>query len=161
MTEQEFVKNYDLVNNWVNTMRPHWRHLNGNVFNDKDFWAQCIHSVKPEVWTAWCELYGDLKQAQPEAFRRHSYVYEDTATIAIRLDKGQPMTKPYNKTGYNKPIFRGAMAIKDIMAEISGNPFTTTQTVVKTAKRVKPTAEEVMAQWAKTDAMMRDLFTTD
>jgi hypothetical protein len=161
MTEQEFVKNYDLVNNWVNTMRPHWRHLNGDVFNDKDFWAQCIHSVGPDVWTAWCELYGELRQSQMDVFRRHTYVYEDTVVIATRLDKGEPMTKPYNKTGYNKPIFRGAMAIKDIIAEISDNPFTTTQNVVKTTKRVKPTKEEVLAQWAKTDAMLRDLFDTN
>jgi hypothetical protein len=159
MTEQEFVKNYDLVNTWVNTMRPHWRHLKGDVFNDKAFWSQCIHSVKPCVWSAWCELYGELKQSQQDVFRRHSYVYEDTVVIATRLDKGEPMTKPYNKTGYNKPIFRGAMAIKDIMADISDNPFTTA-VVAPPKKKVKPTKEEVMTQWAKTDAMLRDLFDT-
>lgn len=157
MTEQEFIKNYDLVNNWVNSMRPHWTHLKGDVHNDKDFWAQCIHSVKPEVWTAWCELYGELKQNQQDLFRRHSYIYEDTVEIATRLDKGQPMTKPYNKTGYNKPIFRGSMAIKDIIADISGNPFTTGVTAPP-KKKVRPTKEEVMAQWAKTQSMIEDLF---
>ena len=157
MNEQEFVKNFDLVAAWVNSMRPHWRHLMGDVHNDKEFWAQCIHSVKPKVWTAWCELYGDLKQTATSAFNRHSYIYEDTVVIATRLDKGEPMTKPYNKTGYNKPVFRAAMAIKDIIADLTEQPFVT-QAPVEVKKRVKPTQAEVMAQWAKTQAMIQELF---
>ena len=158
MNEQEFVKQFDLVNNWVNSMRPHWRHLNGDVHNDKDFWQQCIHSVKGEVWSAWCDLYGDLKDSQPDAFRTHSYIYDDTVTIAQRLDKGQAMSKPYNKTGYNKPIFRAAMAIKDIMADITDRPFETTVVWTKERVKTKPTKAEVMAQFEKTQAMMRELF---
>ena len=158
MNEQEFVKQFDLVNNWVNSMRPHWRHLNGDVHNDKDFWQQCIHSVKGEVWSAWCDLYGDLKDSQPDVFRTHSYIYDDTVVIAQRLDKGQAMSKPYNKTGYNKPIFRAAMAIKDIMADITDRPFETTVVWTKERVKTKPTKAEVMAQFEKTQAMMRELF---
>lgn len=157
MNEQEFMKNYGLVEDWVNTMRPHWTHLNGDVHNDKDFWNMCIHSVKPEVWTAWCQLYGELNQSHPQYFRKHTHIYEDTVVVATRLDKGEAMSKPYNKTGYNKPVFRAAMAIKDIIAEISERPFTT-KTVVAPAKKVKPTQAEVMAQFAKVEAMIQDLF---
>ena len=156
MNEQEFIKNFDLVQTWVNTMRPHWRHLNGNVHNDKDFWHMCIHSVKPQVWTAWCQIYGDLKQTDLTAFNRHTYIYEDTVVMATRLDKGEPMTKPYNKTGYNKQIFRAAMAIKDIMADLTEQPFEVAAPPV--TKRTKPTKAEVMAQWAKTQAMIEELF---
>ena len=158
MTEQEFIKQFGLVQDWVNSMRPHWTHLNGDVHNDKDFWNLCIHSVKPEVWTAWCELYGDLKESRPAAFARHSYIYEDSVVINTRLDKGEPMSKPYNKTGYNKPIFRAAMAIKDIIAEITERPFVTKVEPPKPAKRTKPTQAEVMAQFARMESMMKDLF---
>jgi hypothetical protein len=140
-------------------MRPHWAHLNGDVHNDKDFWNMCIHSVKPEVWTAWCQLYGELNQSHTAYFRKHSYIYEDTVVMATRLDKGEAMTKPYNKTGYNKPIFRGAMAIKDIIAEIAERPFTVK--VEEPKKKVKPTPQEVMAQLEKANAMMRELFDTE
>lgn len=158
MNEQEFIKNFGLVQDWVNSMRPHWKHLNGNVHNDSDFWAQCIHSVKPEVWTAWCQLYGDLNSSATGAFRRHSHIYEDTVEIATRLDKGQAITKPYNKTGYNKPIFRASMAIKDIIAEITERPFETKQVEIVTKKKTKPTKEQVLVEFAKMQAMIEDLF---
>lgn len=157
MTEQEFIKNFNLVENWVNSMRPHWTHLKGDVHNDKDFWNLCIHSVKADVWTAWCEIYGDLNQSQPHLFKRHSYIYEDSVIINTRLDQGQPMSKPYNKTGYNKSVFRAAMAIKDIVADVTERPFLTSA-ALPVVKRVKPTAAEVQLQWAKTKAMMDQLF---
>ena len=160
MTEQDFNRDFGLVDNWVNSMRPHWTHLDGNVFNDKDFWAQCIHSVKPEVWNAWTNLFHTLEESMPGAFARHTYIGDDTEEIHVRLCGNKRMTIPYNKTGYNKPIFRAAMAIKDIIAEITEHPFITKAPVV-VAKKVKPTKEEVLAQWAKTDAMLRDLFSTE
>jgi len=159
MNEHEFMKNFTVVDTWVNTMRPHWTHLNGDVHNDKDFWGMCIHSVKPEVWTAWCQVYAELKQSHPQYFRKHTHIYEDTVEIATRLDKDQAISKPYNKTGYNKPIFRAAMAIKDIVAEITERPFTTKAVPAKT-KKTKPTREEVMAEFAKMQTMIEDLFDT-
>lgn len=159
MTEQEFTKRYDQVNTWVNSMRPHWRHLNGNVFNDTDFWAQCIHSVPAATWTAWCEIYGDLKAGAPQAFARHTYIYEDTVEVAKRIDKGQAITKPYDKTGRNKPVFRAAMAIKDIIADISDCPFETKQDTTP-ASKAKLTKEQAHAEWLKARAILDSLFDT-
>lgn len=157
LSQQEFLRDINLVEAWVNSMRPHWKYLDGDVHNDKEFWAQCIHSVKPEVWTAWCNIYGELNQSHPQYFRRHSYIYEDTVVIATRLDKGEPMTKPYNKTGYNKPIFRASMAIKDIVAEITERPFATkSEEPIK--KKLKPTQQEMLAKIAEMEAMVKDLF---
>jgi len=155
--QQNFMSDFAQVDAWVNSMRPHWVYLKGDVHNDKDFWNMCIHSVKPAVWTAWCQVYGELNQSHPEYFRKHSYIYEDTVAIATRLDKGEPMSKPYNKTGYKKTIFRAAMAIKDIIAEITERPFIThEQPVVE--KRAKPTKAEVLEQLAKVQQMVEDLF---
>lgn len=157
MNEQEFIKNFTSVENWINSMRPHWIRMAGDVHNDKKFWNECIHSVPPTVWTAWCEIYNDLVDSQPDSFKRHSHVYEDTVTIARRIDAGEAVSKPYNKTGYNKPAFRGAMAIKDIIADITGKPFATTETQ-PTPVKTKPSKAEVMEQWAKTQAMIESLF---
>jgi hypothetical protein len=156
MTEQEFVKNFDLVEHWVNSMRPHWTHLSGDVHNDKDFWAQCIHSIKPDVWQAWCELYGQLNSSYPQVFRKHTYIYEDTVVMATRLDQGEPMSKPYNKTGYNKSIFRGSMAIKDIIAEITQRPFEIKP--VETPKKKRPTQAEVLAKFDDLKRTIDELF---
>ncbi len=157
MNEQEFIKNFTTVESWVNSMRPHWVHLNGEVHNDKDFWHQCMHTVKADVWTAWCHLYGELNQSYPDAFRKHSYIYEDTVAIATRVDKGEAITKPYNKTGYNKAPFRAAMAIKDIIAVITERPFITHEEP-KPAKKAKPTKQELLDQIAKMNQMVEDLF---
>lgn len=159
MTEQEFTKNFTQVETWVNSMRPHWRYLNGDVFNDKDFWQQCIHSVPAGTWQAWCEIYGDLREGAPSVFARHTYIYEDSVVLNTRLDKGQAISKPYNKTGYNKPIFRAAMAIKDIIADITDRPFETKAPEIVT-KKTRPTQEQVLAEFAKLQVMVEDLFDT-
>lgn len=157
MNQQEFIKDFATLEQWINSMRPHWAYLNGDVFNDKDFWSQCIHSVKPETWIAWCNIYGELNQSHPEYFRKHSYIYEDTVTVATRIDKGQAISKPYNKTGYNKPAFRAAMAIKDIVAEITERPFATTvNEPVK--KKSKPTVADILAHYEQGQAMLKELF---
>jgi hypothetical protein len=159
MTEQEFTKRYDQVNTWVNTMRPHWRHLNGNVHNDTDFWDQCIHSVPASTWTAWCEIYGDLKAGAPQSFDRHTHIYEDTVEVAKRIDLGKAITKPYDKTGRNKIVFRATMAIKDIIADISDCPFETKAAQIIT-KKAKPSQAEIQAQFNKMQSMLNDLFDT-
>ena len=156
MNEQEFVKQFDLVNNWVNTMRPHWRHLNGDVHNDKDFWVQCIHTVKPEVWSAWVSIFHTLEESCPTAFAGHSYIGDDTEAIYVRTCGTKRMTIPYNKTGYNKPVFRAAMAIKDIIAEITERPFETLPVAIVTKKR--PSKDEVMAEFERLQSMVNDLF---
>lgn len=157
MNQEEFIKDFTLVDDWVNSMRPHWVYLNGDVHNDKEFWSQCIHSVKPAVWMAWCNIYGELNQSHPEYFRKHTYIYEDTVTIATRLEQGQAISKPYNKTGYNKAVFRAAMAVKDIIAEITERAFTT-KAVEPTTKKAKPTYAEILAHYEQGQAMLRELF---
>jgi hypothetical protein len=157
MNEQEFIKDFEAVNAWVNTMRPHWAHLNGDVHNDKEFWHQCIHTVKPDTFIAWCKIYNTLSTSQAQYFRKHSHIYEDTITIAGRIDDGKALTKPYDKTGYNKPVFRAAMAIKDIIAEVTERPFATK---VEPPKPKKPTKQEVLEQWTKTKGMIDSLFDT-
>ena len=157
MNEQDFNRDFGLVDHWVNTMRPHWTHLDGNVHNDKDFWQQCIHSVRPEVWHAWTRIFHTLEESFPTAFATHTYIADDTETIHVRNCGNKRMTIPYNKTGYNKPIFRAAMAIKDIIAEITERPFTVKTPQIVT-KKAKPTQAEVMAEFAKLQVMIQDLF---
>lgn len=153
----ELLTNFTKVEQWVNSMRPHWKHLDGDVFNDTTFWNMCIHSVKPETWTAWCNVYNELDQFNPEYFARYTYIYEDTVVIASRLSKGEAMTKPFNKTGYNKPVFRATMAIKDIIAEITERPFET-KAIKVTQTKQKLTAEEKLAKCEHLYQQMKELF---
>lgn len=157
MNKQDFNKDFGLVDDWVNTMRPHWRHLDGDVFNDKDFWQQCIHSVRPEVWCAWTSIFHTLEESFPTAFATHTYIGDDTEIIYNRTCGDKRMTIPYNKTGYNKPIFRAAMAIKDIIAEITERPFAVRTPAIVT-KKTRPTQEQVMTEFAKLQVMINDLF---
>jgi hypothetical protein len=156
MNEQDFERDFTLVDNWVNSMRPHWAHLNGDVHNDKDFWQQCIHTVRPEVWAAWTNLFHTLEESMPGAFVGHTYIADDTEEIHVRICGNKRMTIPYNKTGYNKPIFRATMAIKDIIAEITERPF-----IIKAPEPVKPhkpTKQQVLAQLDIARIMIEELF---
>jgi hypothetical protein len=79
--------------------------------------------------------------------------------VAKRIDLDKAITKPYDKTGRNKPMFRAAMAIKDIIAEISERPFET-KAEQSATKRTRPTQEQVLAEFAKLQEMVEDLFDT-
>jgi hypothetical protein len=113
--------------------------------------------VRPEVWHAWTRIFHTLEESFPTAFATHTYIADDTETIHVRNCGNKRMTIPYNKTGYNKPIFRAAMAIKDIIAEITERPFTVKTPQIVT-KKAKPTQAEVMAEFAKLQVMIQDLF---
>jgi hypothetical protein len=49
------------------------------------------------------------------------------------------------------------MAIKDIIAEITERPFITHE-APQPQKKVKPTPQEVQAQFEKAQAMLKELF---
>lgn len=142
---------FQAVQAWTETMRPHWIRCAGDVFNDKDFWHECIHAVKPQTWLDWCELYGKLQDQWPSVLSKYTYVYEDTCELAKRMSQNKRTTIPYNKTGYNKPVFRLAMAIKDIIGDITHTPL-------GVRAKTKPSKQEIMDQLEKVEQMVLELF---
>lgn len=153
MEEHVFKQHWSRLEAWVNSMRPHWARCSGDVNNDQEFWRECLHQVKGDVWLSWCELYNTLEDTYPKAWITHSHILEDTQEMARRLDRGKPMTIPFNKTGYNKAPFRAAMAIKDIMATITDRPFD-----LHTKVKTKPTRAEVIAQIDALRERVQELF---
>jgi hypothetical protein len=139
--------NQQLVQDWINSMQPHWQRCAGNVHNDSRFWRDCIHSVKPQTWVAWIQISQDLFAQQPDLNHKFPYLGEDTFVIAERLVADQPITKPYNREGYNRPVFRAAMAIKDIYA-----PKPTR------AKPTKPSKAEILEDIDRIRARVESLF---
>jgi len=143
------------IQDWVNTMRPHWIRCQGNIHNDPKFWNECIHS-RDDIWGSvidyYCEVRGNVW-----VDRKHPHLAGDLAVIDQRQERGERITIPYNKTGHNKAVFRATMAIKDVLCELTGEPMQDHLAQVK-PKKVKPTQAEVMAQWAKTQSMIEDLF---
>jgi len=156
MTEQEFTQAWTHLESWVNSMRPHWRRLKGNVHDDKEFWRECLHQVPPQTWHSWCELYNTLEEAYPQHWRTHTHILEDTQAIAERLDQGKSITIFRNTTGYNKAPFRAAMAIKDIVAKITDEPFSTEPVNLRAHSR--PSKQELMAEFDRLRAKVEELY---
>lgn len=142
---------------WVATMRPHWIRCQGNIHNDPKFWNECIHS-RDDIWVTAIDFYCDVR-TDPDVDRKHPHLNEDLGTIAQRIDAGQRITIPYNKTGHNKPVFRATMALKDILCRLTGEPMQD-HLVAPKPKRARPTRDEVMAQYAKLGQMIDELFET-
>jgi len=155
MTEQEFAQAWTTLETWVNSMRPHWRRLKGNVHDDKEFWRECLHQVNADVWHSWCELYTLLEETYPQHWSRHTHVLEDTQEIARRLDLGKSITIFRNTTGHNKAPFRLAMAIKDIVAKITDQPFSIEPIV---AQRTRPTKQELLAEFDRLRVRVEALY---
>jgi hypothetical protein len=136
------------IQSWVNTMRPHWIRCQGNIHNDPKFWNECIHS-RDDIWGAVIDFYCEVR-GNPDVDRKHPHLVEDLATIDQRQTRGERITIPYNKQGYNKPVFRATMAIKDVFCELTGEPMQDHLAEPK-PKRRKPKHEEL-------GRMLKDLF---
>jgi len=141
------------IESWIDTMRPHWLRCAGNIHNDMKFWNECIHDLTPDFWVMIIECYHDLRGETID--RRYSYLNEDLFVIAQRLTKGEPVTIFMNKKGYNKPVFRAVMAMKDIVCNHIGKPMLD-QEVQK--KRRRPTHEEILRDYEALGAKLKDLF---
>lgn len=117
------------VIDWIETMRAHWLRCQGNIHGDKMFWQECLHGAPQEAWMAWAHCHDAIMHQDVRFNQKYPYLDQDIWTVIDRLAKGEPITRPWNRAGahvvkaYNRPVFRAAMAIKDIIADITGRPF--------------------------------------
>ena len=144
------------VSDWVDTMRPHWIRCQGNVHNDPKFWNECIHS-QDKIWISAIDFYCEVRGIDADIDRKHPHLNEDLSIIAQRIDQKKDITIPFNKTGYNKPVFRATMALKDVFSKLTGRPMQDHLAAPK-PKKAKPSRDELMAQYAKLGKMIEDLF---
>lgn len=156
---------------WVAKIRPHWVRCNGNVHGDSKFWNECIHGVSHDTWLELVKSYRSIVQdhnwvssAYPkldedmyEVFWRASWHDEESGAISERPGIRAEVTIPHNKEGYNKPVFRAVMAFKDLLGQVTGQPFID-YTKPKTVKRNKPTQAEVLAKYEELGRVINELF---
>ena len=146
---------FQQVKAWIQTMRPHWARCKGNVHNDSKFWLNCIHNTGSNLWISVIEVYHEAKNLDADIDRRYPYLSEDLFAIAQRIDADRMITIPYNKEGYNKPVFRAAMAIKDVVCKITGEPMLDDE--IK-PQRKRPTRDEILADFDKLKAKIEALY---
>lgn len=109
------------INTWVEIVNYHWERLKGDLYNDKDFWNDTLHSMTNEDWWDWCDISPALKAQHPDVFAKYPYTEISTEEVLKQLHKCKPIVKK-NIAGKNFAAFRTLMNIKDVMNEIAGTP---------------------------------------
>lgn len=123
-----------IITEWSKLIDQHWHRCQGELYNDKTFWHDCIHDMPKEVWWSWVDIEPALKIQHEEIFRRFPKISDDTNYIRQRLMLG----KTFNRKGVpgeNTVIFRTVMTIHDIINDIEGTP---------TKRYVKPQPQETL-----------------
>ena len=159
-----YQQQFDQVESWVNAIRPHWIRCAGNLHNDPKFWRECIHNTTPQMWQDIIDVFNYIDQATDLA-KRHTYITGDLLEIQNRINTNKKITIPYNREGYNKPVFRATMAFKDIIAQATDRPFTKVvpgpvQTATASQAKIDKQAL-AMKKWEQARDAIDALFVTE
>jgi len=125
---------------WVDIINHHWLRLKGVLNNDKDFWADTLHSMVTEDFWDLVDVSEVLVRQHPELFRQRQKFQENIELITKRLHKGQAVVKQY-AVSHNYPVFQVMMEIKDVINDINGTP-TTQYTKREQEQKTKQSPEE-------------------
>ena len=123
MTKLNYTQKVEQVLAWVDLINEHWHRLEGDIFDDKAFWQECIHSKTNDDWWVWIDIVPALKAQYPDSFNRYPYCELDVAEITKRLHKAgsKPINRPGVK-GKNFAVFRALMNMKDVINDANGTP---------------------------------------
>lgn len=119
------TKNYQQkeknVNDWVDIINYYWHKLESNLYNDKEFWDNTMHSMDTQDWWDFYEVYDIVRQQYPEEFHRFPKMSTDMNWVYKQLMLGKPVIKPMAKN-YNTTGFRSWMVMKDVINNVRGTP---------------------------------------
>lgn len=105
----KIVKLVDLVN-------AHWVRLDGDLFNDRDFWDQTLHSLSNQDWQDMVDGMKWIRLTAPDRFNYAvNKVLEDVERILV-LKGHQP--RVLDSRRYKKTEFLALMWIKDVINDI-------------------------------------------
>lgn len=124
------------INLWVEIVNYHWDRLQGELFNDEEFWDHTLHAMTNDDWWDWVDIEPALKIQFESTFRHYSKIYDDTDSIKRTLMLDKPVTKK-NRKGKNFQAFRALMNIKDIINDINGTP-TKQWAKIETSENTEP-----------------------
>lgn len=134
------------INLWVEIINYHWDRLQGELYNDPEFWDHTLHAMATEDWWDWVDIEPALRAQYPDAFQKYSYCKQATEEINKKLMLGKDIAKK-GRVGKNFEAFRALMNIKDVVNHINGTPT-----------RLFPKKPEVTVEDAKPASKFFDLF---
>lgn len=152
------------VIDWIESWRAHWLRCEGNIHGDKMFWQECLHGAPQTAWMAWAHCHDAIMHQDVRFNQKYPYLDQDIWIVIDRLAKGEPITRPWNRAGahvvkaYNRPVFRAAMAIKDIIADITGQPFATTTGSKPNKINMHQSLDKIQAELDQMRAQVDELF---
>jgi hypothetical protein len=152
MTDEE------LVRDWTETLREHWERCDGLVGTDHKFWEDCLHKVSVDTYQAILNVCAGKIAGKPWYAKKYPFLYDDMRVIDSRVLTYEPVTKRNNPNQYNRQVYRGLMAFKDMIGEETGRPFPQHGAPAPVVKKRRPTRDEILAQADKLSVMVKDLF---
>lgn len=133
-----YTEKLNNITDWVRIVNHYWQELQGDLYNNKEFWRDSLHAMTNEDWWDWVDIMPALQAQHPDTFRKYSSIQEDTKEINKKLLLGKTIVKP-NVSGKNFEAFRALMNIKDIMNDIAGTPTID----YKKKSKIKPTPPHI------------------
>lgn len=119
--KRNYQEKFDNITAWVEITNYHWHRLQGEMFNDEEFWDHTLHAMTEQDWWDWCDIAPALKIQYEEHWRRYPKLDVSTDDVYKNLMRGKPVTKKSRK-GKNFDAFRLLMNIKDFVNDINGTP---------------------------------------
>lgn len=121
---------------FVEITNYHWERLEGELFNDPEFWEHTMGTMTDQDWWDWVDIEPALRIQHPDSFHKYPYVDAGTRHINESLMKGKPLYKKDVKNA-NFQTFRAWMNIKDVV-----NDFNKTPTKQFEKPKTKPLTDE-------------------
>jgi len=109
------------VTNWVKIVNHYWPTLQGEFYNNKEFWDQTFHSMTEEDWWDLCDVMKVLEIQEPELFRKYPYASIRIEDVLKKLHAGKSVVNKHI-SGKNTVAVGALMNTKDIINEIAGTP---------------------------------------
>lgn len=121
MAKRSYDQKLKNINDWIEITNYHWHRLQGQLFDDKEFWEQTLEAMTDQDWWDWCDIEPSIKIQYSEYYDRFPKLRDDTVDLRNKLMLGKSVTRRWG-TGKNFTAFRTLMALKDLFNEINGYP---------------------------------------
>lgn len=116
-----YQEKLDNIKAWVEITNLHWDRLEGEMFNDGQFWDETLHAMQNDDWWDWTDIAPALKIQYNEIWFKYPKLETATDEVKKLLMLGKPVTKKDRK-GKNFEAFRLLMNIKDFINDINETP---------------------------------------
>lgn len=123
MAKKQYSEKLRNINLWVEIVNHHWERLNGELFNDVEFWDDTLHAMTADDWWDWVDIEPSLKIQYNDEYLRYPKLESSTEEVKKMLMLGKDVVKK-NRKGKNFQGFRALMNIKDFLNDINGTPTT-------------------------------------